>query len=91
METEVVNIKYNMEYDIYIGRSSKWGNPFKIGCCGKGLNRAQVLDRYRGWIVTQQHLMDSLCELKNKRLGCYCKPLACHGDILVELVNKYCN
>jgi hypothetical protein len=28
-----------------------------------------------------------LHELKDKRLGCYCKPLACHGDVYVELLN----
>ena len=24
------------------------------------------------------------------RLGCWCKPQLCHGDVLVELVNKLC-
>ena len=24
--------------------------------------------------------------LRGKRLGCVCKPKACHGDVLVELI-----
>jgi len=31
--------------------------------------------------------MASLHELKGKRLGCFCKPKLCHGDVLVELIN----
>jgi hypothetical protein len=79
--TTVVNRKHE-EYDIYIGRGSKWGNPYHIG----KLTREEVIDKYREWIMTQPELLGSLHELKDKRLGCYCKPLACHGDVLVELL-----
>jgi hypothetical protein len=24
--------------------------------------------------------------LKGKRLGCFCKPLACHGDVIKEYI-----
>lgn len=34
------------------------------------------------------HLLNDLHELKGKTLGCFCSPLACHGDVLVELVNQ---
>lgn len=70
------------KYDVYIGRPSKWGNPFAIG---KNDNRENVIKRYREWVVTQSHLMNSLHELKGKTLGCWCTPLPCHGDVLVEL------
>ena len=91
MATEVVNIKHNMEYDVYIGRGSLYGNPFRIGCCGRGPNRQEVINKYREWIVQQPKLMAKLCELKDKRLGCYCAPLACHGHVLVELIEKHCS
>lgn len=72
-------------FDIYIGRPSKWGNPFAIGKDG---NREEVIEKYRAWVITQQHLINALHELKRKTLGCYCKPAACHGDVLKELAEK---
>ena len=69
--------------DIYIGRPSKWGNPFQIGKDG---SREEVIEKYRKWILKKPELLNSLHELKNKRLGCFCKPLACHGDVLIELI-----
>ena len=82
--TQVVN-KYRDSYDIYIGRGSKWGNPFRIGIDG---TREDVIKQYRNWIQTQPHLLNSLEELRGKTLGCFCSPQACHGDILVELLNN---
>ena len=82
--TKVVNIK-NDEYDIYIGRGSKWGNPFKIGRDG---DREEVIKKYHLWVMKQPELMSSLNELDGERLGCYCAPKACHGDVLVFLINN---
>lgn len=73
------------EYDIYIGRPSKWGNPYEIGKDG---TRKQVIQLYREYILSNKELMSSLGELKGKRLGCWCKPLPCHGDVLDELANR---
>lgn len=84
MDTRVVNLR-KLPYDVYIGRPSKWGNPFLIGKHG---TRSRVIERYRSYILKQSNLMDSLTELKGKTLGCYCKPKSCHGDILIELVQN---
>ena len=73
------------KYDVYIGRPSKWGNPFEIGKDG---TREEVIQKYRKWILKQPHLLNALDELKGKFLGCWCKPLPCHGDVLVELIEK---
>lgn len=84
--TKVVHCRKH-KYDVYIGRPSKWGNPFMIGRDG---NRDDVIEKYKAWIRTQEQLLDSLRELKDKILGCYCAPLPCHGDILKELIeDKY--
>ena len=72
------------QYDVFIGRPSKWGNPFRIGPDG---TRSEVIKKYRNWIVFQEDLIKDMGELSGKRLGCFCKPKACHGDILAELVN----
>ncbi len=71
-------------YDIYIGRPSKWGNPFTIGRDG---NRDEVIEKYRRWISTRSGLMADLSELEGKTLGCWCSPAPCHGDVLVEMLN----
>ncbi len=84
--TRAVN-KHKDRFDVYIGRGSKWGNPFIIGPDG---TRQDVVDKYRQWITTGDgmHLLQDLWELKDKALGCFCSPKACHGDVLVELVEK---
>jgi len=69
-------------YDVYIGRPSKWGNPFKIGPDG---TRAEVISKYRAWVESELDLLAALPELHGKVLGCWCKPAACHGDVLAEL------
>lgn len=79
-------------YDVYIGRPSKWGNPFshKSGTLAKYKvsSREEAIKKYEEWIVTQPHLMNSLHELRGKKLGCWCRPLSCHGDVLSKLANK---
>jgi hypothetical protein len=82
--TRVVHCKRE-PYDVYIGRPSKWGNPFRIGPDG---TRQEVVAKYRAWIAQQPDLMAALPELEGKTLGCWCKPEACHGDVLVELVEQ---
>jgi hypothetical protein len=69
---------------IYIGRGSKWGNPFRIGPDG---NRAAVIAKYEGWLRDQHHLLRALDELRDHDLVCFCAPLACHGDLLLWLAN----
>ena len=82
--TKIVHCKKE-KYDIYIGRPSKWGNPFNIGRDG---NRDEVVRKYENYLLGNTDLMDSLHELKDKTLACWCKPKACHGDVLVKYVSK---
>lgn len=82
--SKVVHCKKE-KYDAYIGRPSKWGNPFEIGKDG---TRKEVIEKYRQYILSNKELMNSLHELEGKVLGCWCKPHACHGDVLVELIEK---
>jgi len=82
-KTTVVN-KYKSDYDVYIGRPSKWGNPFIVGKDG---TLEEVIAKYKNRLLENKELMASLHELKGKRLGCFCKPKLCHGDVLVELIN----
>ncbi len=83
MHPLVVHCKKS-KYDVYIGRPSKWGNPFTIGKDG---TREEVIVKYRNWILTQPNLLKDLHELRGKVLGCWCCPNSCHGEVLVELCN----
>ena len=87
--TRVVHCQ-NEDFDVYIGRPSKWGNIFshRDGTLAqfKVASRDEAISKYREWIKTQPQLLADLHELKGKTLGCWCKPAACHGDVLVELV-----
>ncbi len=67
--------------DVYIGRGSKWGNPYIIGKDG---NRDEVIDKYRLYLDRSPHLLCAIGELKDRSLVCYCAPKRCHGDILFE-------
>lgn len=70
---------------VYIGRPSKWGNPFVIGRDG---NREQVIAKFEEWILGQPQLLAQLHEIKGKDLVCFCAPEACHGDVLARLANN---
>ena len=84
--TTVVNVRED-DWDVFIGRGGQWGNPFRIGRDG---TREDVINKYREWILNQPKLLSQLSILKDKTLGCHCKPLACHGDVLVQLVEAFC-
>lgn len=73
------------KYDVYIGRPSKWGNPFIIGKDG---TREECINKYRTWILSEDVLSRDIRDLRGKTLGCWCAPNPCHGDILMELANK---
>ena len=71
---------------VYVGRPSKWGNPFKIG---RDSDRDGVIAKYADWLdcmVFNNRL--NLNELMGKDLVCWCSPLPCHADVLLELANK---
>lgn len=79
-------------YDVYIGRGSKWGNPYshKEGTQAKFIvaSRKEAIEKYREYILNSPELLNCLHELRGQTLGCWCKPKACHGDVLVELVEE---
>jgi len=89
MKTTVVNIRKE-EHDVYIGRGSLFGNPFKIS---RHQDRIDVIEKYKEWFHNQIridiHFKISVLLLRNKKLGCYCKPKPCHGDVIVEYLNAW--
>ena len=83
----VLNLKRDKIPDdaVFIGRPSKWGNKFIIGVHG---TRRQVIKLYEEWLRASPKRMRAVRrELAGKDLVCYCKPKACHGDVLLRIAN----
>jgi len=85
--TKVVN-KYRDKYDVYIGRPSIFGNPFSV----KEYGREGCIARYKEYfykrIKEDVKFKEEVLKLKDKVLGCFCKPLACHGDVIKEYLDN---
>lgn len=93
MITKVVNL--NKEpYDVYIGRGSKWGNPYTTIKNKETLaseiveTSEEAISKYKDYVLSNPDLYNSLDELEGKVLGCFCKPKPCHGDVLLELLTQ---
>lgn len=85
MKTTVVNITKE-KADVYIGRPSKWGNPYKVD---KRLSRLGAIELYKRHVANDPAFQRAVKkELKGKKLGCFCKPLPCHGDILAAIADE---
>ena len=71
---------------VYVGRPSIFGNPFRIGRDG---DRQQVVEKYRLYVQKNPNLVArAKAELRGKDLTCFCAPLACHADVLLEIANE---
>ena len=98
MKTKVVHCK-NEPYDLMIDRTTIFGNPFPISSY---CTREESIKKYRKWIykwinnkneVWTNHFSNKLAvenfpTLQNKILGCWCTPLPCHGDVIIEYLEK---
>lgn len=84
----------NEPFDVYIGRPSKWGNPFthkKFPTAAEVVveSREEAIECYKNWITFRPDLIaDAKKELKGKVLGCWCDPLSCHGEVLLKIANE---
>jgi Domain of unknown function (DUF4326) len=93
MQTVVVNI-YQEQFDTYIGRAGRgedgyFGHPFRMGT---GISREDAVQRFQKYfterIQKDAEFNRQVLALKSKRLGCFCKPKACHGDVIADWLNK---
>jgi len=97
MPTILVNIK-TTTFDVYIGRGTPFGNPHKIGwcqICRRSHTRIDAIKAFRedfGQSLvggrTAKLWKEQLQTLKDKVLGCHCAPQPCHGDVIVEWLDK---
>lgn len=79
---------------VYVGRPSKFGNPFThvaSGTLAKFVvkNRDEAVDQYEQWLLSQPELVAQVkVELKGKDLVCWCAPQRCHADVLMKIANS---
>lgn len=89
-------------YDVYIGRLprgkyNKWSYPKELrDIIPEGTPRKEIIQAYENYLLSNEELLNDICELKDKVLGCWCKNeggggKSCHGDILAKWVKKLCN
>lgn len=64
---------------VYIGRGSKWGNPFRIG------DSAAVIARYERWRSNTNSCVRSMSS--RVVISFASARRACHGDLLLRLAN----
>lgn len=87
------DLQTDIDKAVYVGRPSKWGNPFKIGETygGRVMTRSDVIEAYQSWLLGSDQaaaLRDALRrELRGRNLACWCAPQPCHADVLVVLAN----
>lgn len=81
----VVNMGLGEAYDVRIDRKTKLGNPFVVGWHG---TREECIAQYRPHLWEQIRCeavtLEDLADLDGQRLGCWCAPLPCHGDVLAR-------
>lgn len=83
--TRVVNLYDGAPYDVFVGRPSKWGNPFALR---PNITRESAVKNFARYILEKPELLAAVGpELKGKTLGCYCAPLLCHGMVLARLAD----
>ena len=98
-DTTVIHVRDMQPGDVYIGRTmlsrpdlkgGGWHNPVKIDEAA-GVTREVAIARYevliRKAIAVSPRLFD-IERLRGHRLACWCKPLPCHGDVLVKILNE---
>jgi hypothetical protein len=70
---------------VYVGRPTKWGNPFVIGRDG---NREQVVTLFGKYLNDRPELIAAArAELRGRDLVCFCAPQLCHADVLRVIAN----
>lgn len=70
---------------VYVGRPTKWGNPYKVGRDGTA---ALVAEKYEWWLTFTGRI-NEVEELRGKDLACWCKEgELCHADVLLRLANE---
>jgi len=85
-KTTVVNRRTYKGFDyIYVGRPTKWGNPFPLE---KEQDRQKIIEKYCEYLLENPILIaEASRELRGKKLACWCAPKICHASVLAAVVD----
>lgn len=98
--TTVVNMHKTDGFDVYIGRIGGtympdpphrgcFGNPYRIG----EYSRTECIRLFKEYFLKRiekdEVFRTAVLALQGKRLGCFCKPRACHGDVIKEWLDAH--
>jgi hypothetical protein len=93
--TRIVNQKNTKKFDVKIDRSGPFGNPHPIGycpICNVVHDRKGCIDAFRVYfynrLLTDQNFRDKVLALKGRVLACWCYPLECHGNVIIEVLEN---
>jgi len=87
--TEIVNVqKHGKERVTMIDRDTVFGNKFVLEEDGGSYTREESIEKYREWfkekIKKDPEFRKAVHDLTGEKLGCWCKPKPCHGDVILE-------
>jgi hypothetical protein len=101
-ETTLINVE---EHDktgvVKVGRSTQFGNPYKLKKDGGNYTREESVQEYKRWfcnrIQTDEDFREEIESLRGEKIGCYCvltpktsteRPLdQCHGEVILAHLN----
>lgn len=87
-QTTVVNLRKDT-CDARIDRTTIFGNPFPEWKFGRGDCIRRFETYFYARIERDPEFKAAVLSLQGLRLGCRCKPLACHGDVIADYLNSY--
>jgi hypothetical protein len=100
----VVNQKHLLTQPIgavYVGRPTPLGNPFALPKVHTDQQRQDCIAKYRVWLLDKlqdtnspqykafEELKAQFLRQKSLMLICWCRPLACHADVIRELLLEW--
>lgn len=89
IKTELVNMSTHGRAGVTpVDRTTQFGNPFLLEKDGGTHTREESVEDYRAWfkqkVESDPEFRQAVEELRGKKIGCWCKPKACHGDVILE-------
>jgi Domain of unknown function (DUF4326) len=81
-----VRVDKSEPYDIFIGRPSKFSNPYEMGIDG---TRSEVIQKFEKYFRNHPQLEALIEELDGKRISCWCSiDQNCHGDSIISIIKE---
>lgn len=84
-------MRINVDGKLHYIPGSIFKNPFTL----KQYTRSESLHMYENYLLNKlhedKHFLREFLKLRNKKLGCWCKPEKCHGDIILKILNILCD